>query len=163
MRFVSFVDHIRFRDVTTLTSSGFCLYDVDNDGVSLFCGHYLQDNELVVGHWDSGKIQRNGEANIKENKGIVYVMKYGEIWKVACNLGMSDDSIPHDATAKTSKGPCDVLVSYSDRVVRLFRWFVGESKQQPCGELVALLKWELAGQIGRIDLHNKANSQGMVS
>ncbi|KAL3314663.1 hypothetical protein Ciccas_006712 [Cichlidogyrus casuarinus] len=49
-------------------------------------------------------------------------------------------------------GPCEVAFAHSDRVVRLYRWKQQSSEQ---GSLELVMKWELAGQIGRITLHVK--------
>lgn len=43
-------------------------------------------------------------------------------------------------------GPCDIVVAYSDRIVRLYKWVPGKPDGS-VGELVFLIKWELAGQV----------------
>ncbi|XP_077931601.1 KICSTOR complex protein ITFG2 isoform X5 [Halichoerus grypus] len=44
-------------------------------------------------------------------------------------------------------GCCELVVGYTDRVVRAFRWEdLGEGTEHPTGQLVSLKKWTLEGQ-----------------
>ena len=46
-------------------------------------------------------------------------------------------------------GRCELVVGYTDRVVRAFRWEdLGEGAEHPMGQLVSLKKWMLEGQVG---------------
>lgn len=71
-------------------------------------------------------------------------------------------------------GPCDMVVAYSDRIVRLFKWIPNERSETEFGKLVLLIKWELAGQvimyilhscfqISRISLHSISKKSNLVS
>ena len=45
-------------------------------------------------------------------------------------------------------GCCELVVGYTDRVVRAFRWEdLGEGTEHPTGQLVSLKKWTLEGQV----------------
>lgn len=45
-------------------------------------------------------------------------------------------------------GCCELVVGYTDRVVRAFRWEdLGEGTDHPTGQLVSLKKWTLEGQV----------------
>ena len=45
-------------------------------------------------------------------------------------------------------GRCELVVGYTDRVVRAFRWEdQGDSTEHPAGQLVSLKKWMLEGQV----------------
>ena len=46
-----------------------------------------------------------------------------------------------------------MAVAYSDRVVRLFKWVPRENCEAERGELVLLIKWELAGQVYLMQFH----------
>ncbi|KAF6779288.1 hypothetical protein AHF37_01382 [Paragonimus kellicotti] len=55
---------------------------------------------------------------------------------------------------------CDIAVAHSDRVVRLYTWCPTENRTVTTkdevnrhGAFVILIKWELAGQVNRIDTH----------
>ncbi|KAF8561534.1 hypothetical protein P879_10149 [Paragonimus westermani] len=55
---------------------------------------------------------------------------------------------------------CDIAVAHSDRVVRLYTWCPAENRAVTTkddvnhhGAFVILIKWELAGQVNRIDTH----------
>lgn len=54
-----------------------------------------------------------------------------------------------------------MVVAYSDRIVRLYKWVPGNSEANP-GELVLLIKWELAGQISRISLHSTPDQNNLM-
>lgn len=54
-----------------------------------------------------------------------------------------------------------MVVAYSDRIVRLYKWSPGNS-ETASGELVLLIKWELAGQISRICLHSIPNQNNLI-
>ncbi|KAM7540108.1 hypothetical protein Aperf_G00000032493 [Anoplocephala perfoliata] len=73
--------------------------------------------------------------------------------KISCNA--------KDARILEGDGPCEMVVAYSDRIVRLYKWVSGKSGDSP-GELVFLIKWELAGQISRISLHSTANKTNLI-
>ncbi|VDP18966.1 unnamed protein product [Schistosoma margrebowiei] len=47
-----------------------------------------QDNELIIGSWDSGPLLENGEANAANSEGSVHVLKYRKVWKASYHLGM---------------------------------------------------------------------------
>lgn len=50
-------------------------------------------------------------------------------------------------------GRCELLVGYTDRVVRAFRWEdLGESTDHPTGQLVSLKKWMLEGQVDSLSV-----------
>ncbi|XP_012588030.1 PREDICTED: integrin-alpha FG-GAP repeat-containing protein 2 isoform X2 [Condylura cristata] len=50
-------------------------------------------------------------------------------------------------------GRCELLVGYTDRVVRAFRWEdLGESTEHPTGQLVSLKKWMLEGQVDSLSV-----------
>uniref|UniRef100_A0A0V0J230 Integrin-alpha FG-GAP repeat-containing protein 2 n=3 Tax=Schistocephalus solidus TaxID=70667 RepID=A0A0V0J230_SCHSO len=67
-----------------------------------------------------------------------------------------------DVRIVDGEGPCDMVAAYSDRVVRLFRWKQSpDAKEEFDGELVLLLKWELAGQISRISFHSTPNEKNL--
>lgn len=45
-------------------------------------------------------------------------------------------------------GCCELVVGYTDRVVRAFRWEdLGEGTEHLTGQLVSLKKWTLEGQV----------------
>lgn len=45
-------------------------------------------------------------------------------------------------------GCCELVVGYTDRVVRAFRWEeLGEGPEHLTGQLVSLKKWMLEGQV----------------
>lgn len=45
-------------------------------------------------------------------------------------------------------GRCELVVGYTDRVVRAFRWEdLGDGAEHPAGQLVSLKKWMLEGQV----------------
>lgn len=45
-------------------------------------------------------------------------------------------------------GCCELVVGYTDRVVRAFRWEdLGEGTERLAGQLVSLKKWTLEGQV----------------
>lgn len=45
-------------------------------------------------------------------------------------------------------GCCELVVGYTDRVVRAFRWEdLGEGSEHLTGQLVSLKKWTLEGQV----------------
>ncbi|KAL5113013.1 KICSTOR complex protein ITFG2 [Taenia crassiceps] len=74
--------------------------------------------------------------------------------QIACNA--------KDARVLEGDGPCDMAVAYSDRIVRLFQWVPGNSSQERTGELILLIKWELAGQISRISLHSTPAMSNLI-
>eukprot|EP00108_Taenia_solium_P005255 TsM_000201300 transcript=TsM_000201300 gene=TsM_000201300 len=74
--------------------------------------------------------------------------------QIACNA--------KDARVLEGDGPCDMAVAYSDRIVRLFRWVPGKSSEEGTGELILLIKWELAGQISRISLHSTPTMSNLI-
>uniref|UniRef100_A0A5K3FKN4 Integrin-alpha FG-GAP repeat-containing protein 2 n=1 Tax=Mesocestoides corti TaxID=53468 RepID=A0A5K3FKN4_MESCO len=74
--------------------------------------------------------------------------------KLACNA--------KDARILEGDGPCDMAVAYSDRVVRLFRWVPQSKTDKKPGELVLLIKWELAGQVSRISLHSTSKASNLI-
>uniref|UniRef100_A0A8C6FPT2 Integrin alpha FG-GAP repeat containing 2 n=1 Tax=Moschus moschiferus TaxID=68415 RepID=A0A8C6FPT2_MOSMO len=50
-------------------------------------------------------------------------------------------------------GRCELVVGYTDRVVRAFRWEdVGDSAEHPSGQLVSLKKWMLEGQVDSLSV-----------
>ncbi|KAG8509089.1 KICSTOR complex protein ITFG2 [Galemys pyrenaicus] len=50
-------------------------------------------------------------------------------------------------------GRCELLVGYTDRVVRAFRWEdLGETSDHPTGQLVSLKKWMLEGQVDSLSV-----------
>uniref|UniRef100_A0A0R3S8X0 Integrin-alpha FG-GAP repeat-containing protein 2 n=1 Tax=Hymenolepis diminuta TaxID=6216 RepID=A0A0R3S8X0_HYMDI len=73
--------------------------------------------------------------------------------QIACNA--------KDARILEGDGSCDVVVAYSDRIVRLYKWVPGNSEAN-LGELVLLIKWELAGQISRISLHSTPDQNNLM-
>lgn len=57
-------------------------------------------------------------------------------------------------------GRCELLVGYTDRVVRAFRWTdLGEGTDHPTGQLVSLKKWVLEGQVDSLSV--MPGSQGV--
>lgn len=55
---------------------------------------FAQDNELIIGSWDSGPLLENGEANAANSEGSVHVLKYRKVWKASYHLGMVCSSFP---------------------------------------------------------------------
>ncbi|DAA29157.1 TPA: integrin-alpha FG-GAP repeat-containing protein 2 [Bos taurus] len=50
-------------------------------------------------------------------------------------------------------GRCELVVGYTDRVVRAFRWEdLGEGAEHPMGQLVLLKKWMLEGQVDSLSV-----------
>lgn len=50
-------------------------------------------------------------------------------------------------------GRCELLLGYTDRVVRAFRWTdLGEGTDHPAGQLVSLKKWVLEGQVDSLSV-----------
>ncbi|XP_032730766.1 KICSTOR complex protein ITFG2 isoform X2 [Lontra canadensis] len=50
-------------------------------------------------------------------------------------------------------GRCELVVGYTDRVVRAFRWEdLGEGTEHPMGQLVSLKKWTLEGQVDSLSV-----------
>ncbi|XP_045867197.1 KICSTOR complex protein ITFG2 isoform X2 [Meles meles] len=50
-------------------------------------------------------------------------------------------------------GCCELVVGYTDRVVRAFRWEdLGEGTEHPMGQLVSLKKWTLEGQVDSLSV-----------
>ncbi|XP_047723164.1 KICSTOR complex protein ITFG2 isoform X3 [Prionailurus viverrinus] len=50
-------------------------------------------------------------------------------------------------------GCCELVVGYTDRVVRAFRWEdLGEGTEHPTGQLVSLKKWTLEGQVDSLSV-----------
>lgn len=50
-------------------------------------------------------------------------------------------------------GRCELLVGYTDRVVRAFRWAdLGEGTEPPTGQLLSLKKWTLEGQVDSLSV-----------
>uniref|UniRef100_A0A673UIU3 Integrin alpha FG-GAP repeat containing 2 n=1 Tax=Suricata suricatta TaxID=37032 RepID=A0A673UIU3_SURSU len=48
---------------------------------------------------------------------------------------------------------CELVVGYTDRVVRAFRWEdLGEGTEHPTGQLVSLKKWTLEGQVDSLSV-----------
>lgn len=50
-------------------------------------------------------------------------------------------------------GRCELVVGYTDRVVRAFRWEdLGDGAEHPMGQLVSLKKWMLEGQVDSLSV-----------
>nr|CDS27934.1 integrin alpha FG GAP repeat containing protein [Hymenolepis microstoma] len=73
--------------------------------------------------------------------------------QIACNA--------KDARILGGDEPSEMVVAYSDRIVRLYKWAPATSEANP-GELIFLLKWELAGQISRISLHSSLDQNNLI-
>ncbi|TPP60098.1 Acetoacetyl-CoA synthetase [Fasciola gigantica] len=61
-----------------------------------------------------------------------------------------------DICLVNTENSCDIAVAHSDRVVRLYTWCpVDPAASSECyrGKFVILIKWELAGQVNRVDTH----------
>eukprot|EP00079_Xenopus_tropicalis_P036565 XP_017950336.1 PREDICTED: integrin-alpha FG-GAP repeat-containing protein 2-like [Xenopus tropicalis] len=54
-------------------------------------------------------------------------------------------------------GLCELLLGYTDRVVRAFCWESPPDADLTCGQLVALKKWLLEGQVDSLSVNPAAD------
>lgn len=60
----------------------------------------LQDNEFVIGFWDSGPLLESGEADAENSKGSLCVIKHRRIWKANTELGMVSGFLRYDSSLR---------------------------------------------------------------
>ncbi|XP_062513480.1 KICSTOR complex protein ITFG2-like isoform X2 [Corticium candelabrum] len=181
-RSVSFVDRLELQLKGNVFSQALCLGDVDNDGKSeLVVGNVHGDLAVFkkgertrpwrschnlgsiacVGVADLCQIGQNvlvcvsaeGYCHIfyfqekKEFEDLVNDMKPTCTQRIPANIRvLLLDNIMSDGT-------CHLVVGYTDRVVRAYRWIKSESQSSSLsGSLVAVKKWNLEGQVGSLSL-----------
>ncbi|XP_062969175.1 KICSTOR complex protein ITFG2 isoform X3 [Cynocephalus volans] len=167
MRSVSYVQRVALEFSGSLFPHALCLGDADNDTL----------NELVVGD-TSGKLSvyKNDDSRpwlTCSCQGMLTCVGVGDV----CNKGKVLDASGHHETligeeqrpvfkqhipANTKvmlisdidgDGCRELVIGYTDRVVRAFRWEeLGEGTEHLTGQLVSLKKWMLEGQVDSLSV-----------
>ncbi|XP_046765975.1 KICSTOR complex protein ITFG2 isoform X6 [Gallus gallus] len=166
MRSVSYVQRVALEFCGSLFPHAICLGDADNDTL----------NELVVGD-TNGKlyVYKNDDSKpwtVRSCQGMLTCVGVGDV----CNKGKHPDASGHHELAEEQKpvfkqhipantkvmlisdidgdGKCELVVGYTDRVVRAFRWEdLSENSDHVCGQLILLKKWLLEGQVDSLSVN----------
>ncbi|XP_030893254.1 KICSTOR complex protein ITFG2 isoform X3 [Leptonychotes weddellii] len=156
MRSVSYVQRVALEFSGSLFPHAICLGDVDNDtltcvGVGDVCN---KGKNLVVAVSAEGwfhlcdltpakALDASGhhESLTGEEQHPVFKQHIPANTKVMLISDIDGD------------GCCELVVGYTDRVVRAFRWEdLGEGSEHPTGQLVSLKKWTLEGQVDSLSV-----------
>ncbi|XP_012904311.1 KICSTOR complex protein ITFG2 isoform X3 [Mustela putorius furo] len=142
MRSVSYVQRVALEFSGSLFPHAICLGDVDNDtnlvvAVSAEGWFYLCDLTPAKALDASG----HHESLTAEEQHPVFKQHIPANTKVMLISDIDGD------------GRCELVVGYTDRVVRAFRWEdLGEGTEHPMGQLVSLKKWTLEGQVDSLSV-----------
>ncbi|XP_058415044.1 KICSTOR complex protein ITFG2 isoform X3 [Diceros bicornis minor] len=164
MKSVSYVQRVALEFSGSLFPHAICLGDVDNDtltcvGVGDVCN---KGKNLVVAVSAEGwfhlcdltpakALDASGhhETLMGEEQRPVFKQHIPANTKVMLISDIDGD------------GCCELLVGYTDRVVRAFRWEdLGEGTEHLTGQLVSLKKWMLEGQ-GRLLIIGRGRNTGL--
>ncbi|KAF6119216.1 integrin alpha FG-GAP repeat containing 2 [Phyllostomus discolor] len=156
MRSVSYVQRVALEFSGSLFPHAICLGDVDNDtltcvGVGDICN---KGKNLVVAVSAEGwfhlcdltparTLDSSGhhETLMGEEQRPVFKQHIPANTKVMLISDIDGD------------GCCELVVGYTDRVVRAFRWEdLGEGTEHLTGQLVSLQKWTLEGQVDSLSV-----------
>ncbi|OXB72239.1 UNVERIFIED_CONTAM: hypothetical protein H355_013418 [Colinus virginianus] len=174
MRSVSYVQRVALEFGGSLFPHAICLGDADNDTL----------NELVVGDTTGKLyVYKNDDSKpwtVRSCQGMnLAVAVSAEGWFHLFDLTSSSkhpDASGHHELAEEQKpvfkqhipantkvmlisdidgdGKCELVVGYTDRVVRAFRWEdLSENSDHVCGQLILLKKWLLEGQVDSLSVN----------
>ncbi|XP_032205022.1 KICSTOR complex protein ITFG2 isoform X8 [Mustela erminea] len=157
MRSVSYVQRVALEFSGSLFPHAICLGDVDNDtnlvvAVSAEGWFHLCDLTPAKaldasGHHESLTAEEQHpvfKQHIPANTKVMLISDIGGHGRLqaARGIGVNDGD-----------GRCELVVGYTDRVVRAFRWEdLGEGTEHPMGQLVSLKKWTLEGQVDSLSV-----------
>ncbi|KAF6119208.1 integrin alpha FG-GAP repeat containing 2 [Phyllostomus discolor] len=142
MRSVSYVQRVALEFSGSLFPHAICLGDVDNDtnlvvAVSAEGWFHLCDLTPARTLDSSG----HHETLMGEEQRPVFKQHIPANTKVMLISDIDGD------------GCCELVVGYTDRVVRAFRWEdLGEGTEHLTGQLVSLQKWTLEGQVDSLSV-----------
>lgn len=72
----------------------------------------------------------------------------GEAWRIQAKECRFGSKLILFSGSTDGDGCCELVIGYTDRVVRAFRWEdLGDGSEHPTGQLVSLKKWMLEGQV----------------
>ncbi|XP_040517412.1 KICSTOR complex protein ITFG2 isoform X7 [Gallus gallus] len=156
MRSVSYVQRVALEFCGSLFPHAICLGDADNDtltcvGVGDVCNKgknlavavsaegwfHLFDLTSPSKHPDA-----SGHHELAEEQKPVFKQHIPANTKVMLISDIDGD------------GKCELVVGYTDRVVRAFRWEdLSENSDHVCGQLILLKKWLLEGQVDSLSVN----------
>uniref|UniRef100_A0A3Q3QEV7 Integrin alpha FG-GAP repeat containing 2 n=1 Tax=Monopterus albus TaxID=43700 RepID=A0A3Q3QEV7_MONAL len=179
MRALNYVQRVSLDFTGTLFPHAICLGDADNDSLNELVVGDTSGKLLVYKNDDSKPWitrtcvgMRKGEERSIRNKGWFHLFDL-----TAASASKADSSSQHEFLSSDDQKPfftqhipantkvilisdidgdgrCELVVGYTDRVVRAFRWEEpSDSSDLGSGQLVLLKKWLLEGQVDSLSVN----------
>ncbi|KAH8861448.1 KICSTOR complex protein ITFG2 [Schistosoma japonicum] len=176
MRTLSLVDRVFFNDIYTTNSRNLCLYDVDNDGDNeLIIGCW--DSGPLLGNGEADAANAEGCIHVLKYRKVLCVTagsiyKPDETWIIAlcadshcyafdaCALSPEPENIPCKSGQKNKQSHGSSKIGQIekaevDTLKMVHHQELAYNAKDVCvcnkGKFILLIKWELAGQVNRID------------